>query len=240
MSVVISYVSDNTVNNISVIITDTRISYKKSGSNEIHHHDDNVEKLHNIEKFGWFAGTGNSDFLNLVYEHINNSNIDTLGRMTEIYKQLVLQCINDKLNYSENDVMFAKIIFSLPILYKEKQQNKLMIGFFNRNNNMMGINKNNIHVSPPRDYENNIDFIKSIEDNPYYHFDGDINKLLYKLVSIFKNISDKSNEVSEMCHIGILRWDNNILRKELIQDNAQELLYDIEKETIHSKIKTIY
>jgi len=71
-------------------------------------------------------------------------------------------------------------------------------------NNEISVNiPNNIIILRPGDYKNNNDYFTNLYKESYYEYDGDIKKLLYKLINIFKVISGKSDQVSDTCHVGI-------------------------------------
>lgn len=234
MSVVIGYVSDDKSNNISVVITDTRVGFGKD-SKHITEYDDNVEKLHNIKAMGWCAGTGANGLINLVVDELNKTQINIIHDITDVYKKCVQNIFNSTSQFSKNEIDSTKIILS----FDRGDINSLELGYLVGNNDIAGRIHDKIIILYPSDYKNNIDYFEKLEKESYYKFDGDVNKLLYKLASIFKNVSMNSNVVSDTCHIGIFRKINGKFKKELIRDKVDIVLNNLKNNTIDSIIENM-
>ncbi len=239
MSVVICYKS----NFLSLILTDTRISYGYSMDGEIVEYTDNNEKLIELP-IGWCAGAGIHEFIDDIKDGLLNNEIENIPQVTNVYKNTYSK-FKKYTNYSEKDINISAVAVS----YIGKCENEITPNFniiLLNEKTIDGdkyaiVNNENIYILFPIEYikdKHLVDILKS-KFLLHYDFDGDINKLIKYILEIFEEISKNSNTVSEICDIGLMAVSEGILYKIRINNNLETLLKDINNNELSKHFQII-
>jgi len=227
VSVVISYVSDL----ISFVVTDTRISYGLS-MDDIKYYKDNKDKLYNISNMGWCAGVGANGFINYIKEEISSVNITSTSEVQMIYKNALEKSFRFK-EYNSDAVSMTGLVVSTVTFNSElctPVTRVIILSSDNTNddNNVYYLNKNIIYIMYPINYINNTKLIDDLitKINLNHEFNGDVEEILYKILTIFSIISSNSNGVSKICDIGLQYYSQteNKFVKGRIKDNIDILI----------------
>lgn len=199
MSVVVNYASDF----LTIIATDTRISYGKNA--EFGFHDDQ-EKLINLKNFGWSAGVGLGKFLDEFKYALGNAEVHSVGEIEEIFSKTVEKASIEQPEFKEyidNSVASfswigsdeGKILCRLGLISKEAFDSRVKL-----------LGNGNIFVMYPPEYLNNPELAFELEERygVVHPFNGSLDDILKTILSIFAEIADKSNSVSDTCDVGIM------------------------------------
>lgn len=212
MSVVIAY----STSALSLIATDTRITYGRTmGLPHCHYTDDN-EKLHLLTNMGWAAGVGVGDFLaQLKYAlQKNNSEHRDVFVLKTIFRQVYEDFYRDW-PYEKDDVRFSGLCASWTGFDPDISQIFFRIGIFSDGSvldTQMEIARNDqFFLLWPYDY-----FIAETKREEFcglhetdFQYDDNLEELLLKTFTMFKTISNTSNSVSNICDVGItMLYDN--------------------------------
>lgn len=200
MTVVIGILTSD----FSILATDTRTCYEKD-SNEFF--NDQSLKLRALNyPHGWLAGLGYSSFLDQYHElscRIVNTNTDSYCSAYAQVAKSMLQQNPDQLNDIIDTCCYHTFINNGNV--------ELNYSYFDENGESctVALLKNYIQIGFPYNYpEESRKWI--VENYIESEIDTGLDSIILKLLEIFKEISLKSNAVSEICEIGILNKVGNI------------------------------
>lgn len=240
MSVVLAYVSEN----ISLISTDTRITYGNSITHTISHSDDN-RKLYNLKNLGWVAGVGASTFIDIFKEKISSTEIHYVDQLKDIFQECYME--TQKLSiYSKEILDITGIVAS----WKGLSNNgvKLRVGVFNKefvqsaSEGLPIVENNNIFILPPYSFIKSPKLMEDLnnEFSFYYEWDSKMYTLLEKIIEIQKYVTYKADSVSHFCEIGMeIITPEYEYEKIRVKGELTEILNSIQNGTIINKMEYI-
>lgn len=212
MSVVVIFHSEK----ISLMLTDTQINY---GS--IFTTYDN-KKLKSFKRYGmgWSAATGLVQFDDIVFKKIDETIIESTDTYSNIYKE----AMSELSSLEPSFIQYAEKT-NIGINWATIRDGELICRTGVLTLNEFTILKNNTFFTlPPSDYAG----LETSENfsNKYVGFYEliSLDGLFCKMLNIFKEISENSNDVSDICDIGLLVSDGNGVSKFQLRDNIGELI----------------
>lgn len=234
MSVVISYTTDN----LSIIATDTRVTYGKKTS----FYNDNELKLLKLPhtSMGWISGVGFGCFLDYAKNIICSKKFKNPIEFINEY-QLILEKSYHKYAVDKEDINKSIIAMSFSSIEENELVFRVIYLSKQFDNLVYPINKNEINILYPIDFIEEKNKVKSLNEkyNFKYQSNGDIVEIIQYILRVFEHISLESDKVSKICDLGIHSYNQDGFYKLHVKGSVEKLLEKIENNTLISEIEII-
>lgn len=236
MSVVIAYVSDF----ISLIATDTRISYGVLAGDPPEYSDDN-EKLFQVKNLGWAAGAGVCELIDNLKTSISATEITEVSQIMSIF-QKEYSSLYEIWPFEKTYVKMTGMCVSWLGFDADLNRFVFRVGILSEdsitNNSMGRVKEDEFFLLYPSDYIDDalkrMDFINKFKLD--FKFNGDILGLFLRVFQMFKEISNNSNSVSSYCDLGIHLVTQTSLERIRLGGNIDDLLNELNTNTIFNRM----
>lgn len=236
MSVVIAHVSDF----ISLIATDTRISYGIPAGEPPEYSDDN-EKLFQVNNLGWAAGAGVCELLDNLKTSISATEITEVSQIMSVF-QKEYSSLFEIWPFEKSYVKMTGLCVSWLGFDADLNRFVFRIGILSEdsitNNSMGRVKEDEFYLLFPTDYIEDslkrMDFLNKFK--PDFKFNGDLLGLFLRVFQMFKEISDNSDSVSNYCDLGIHIATQTSLGRIRLGGNIDDLLHELNMNTIFNRM----